>query len=849
MDPEDQTLHACNIGKFEHSQCHLTTYCSHKGLKPVKDFSPEEQLLLNRRSGVSLNAEDNVCFHHQALLLERFEFLQRSCCNPFNKKNHSNRKGLRPINLETAEQLKDMTQKDVKPGQKLCPLCRREFYTRKAVVCSKSSGSHSDEEDKTNATETLNASLTAVGISPLKFQRLAARDSKGYAKRKISETQEVIIEKIATASGLNPEDLVPSTSKQCTDCLDYKQMLNELKEKLHVSKRQEQIQILTMAPQSWTIKQVMQEFGVSEKMVKTARTLKNDVGILALPKSKCGKKLPEDVKQTVIEFFQDPEFSRICPGRKDCVSVRIDGKKVQVQKYLLLNNLKEMYTAFKCQNGPKVGFSKFCELRPKWCVTVGAAGTHSVCVCTIHQNVKLMLASSPICENYKELLKITVCDIESKDCMLHHCEACPGEKALKDYLDKVFEECDLDDEIEFKQWVHTDRDTLETKQKPIEDFAEELVSKISVLSAHHFIAKHQSKHLKQIKEELKPGELIILMDFAENYAFVVQDAAQGFHWENSQATLHPFVIYFKDDCEIKHISYCIISDCLKHDTVAVHAFLVQLIASLKAKLTEIVHIHYFSDGSAAQYKNFKNFLNLCCHKKDFGIKAEWNFFGTSHGKSPCDGIGGTVKRLAARASLQRPIENQILTPSDLYGFCTQNISGIEFIYVTREEVEQLRIAQEERFRSGCTVAGTRENHHFEPINEKEIRVRRVSNDGAVFTAVVDKSARFECHQDDIITTSNLQVGQYVACVYDNKWWIGNICEISTEENDTLITFMHPQGPAQSFYWPERRDVCWVPEQHILATVPVPTATAMGRQYHLTEATVAVINNKFYALNQ
>ena len=63
-------------------------------------------------------------------------------------------------------------------------------------------------------------------------------------------------------------------------------------------------------------------------------------------------------------------------------------------------------------------------------------------------------------------------------------------------------------------------------------------------------------------------------------------------------------------------------------------------------------IIYFSDGAAAQYKNRKNFLNLCHHKADFGVDAEWHFFATSHGKGPCDGLGGTVKRLAARASLQ-----------------------------------------------------------------------------------------------------------------------------------------------------------------------------------------------------
>ena len=62
----------------------------------------------------------------------------------------------------------------------------------------------------------------------------------------------------------------------------------------------------------------------------------------------------------------------------------------------------------------------------------------------------------------------------------------------------------------------------------------------------------------------------MIADFSENYSFVLQDAAQGFHWNNSQATIHPFVIYYKESDKLKHISYVVISDCLRHDTVAVH---------------------------------------------------------------------------------------------------------------------------------------------------------------------------------------------------------------------------------------------------------------------------------------
>ena len=38
-------------------------------------------------------------------------------------------------------------------------------------------------------------------------------------------------------------------------------------------------------------------------------------------------------------------------------------------------------------------------------------------------------------------------------------------------------------------------------------------------------------------------------------------------------------------------------------------------------------------------------MNLCLHKQDFSVDAEWVFFATSHGKSPFDGIGGTVSTM------------------------------------------------------------------------------------------------------------------------------------------------------------------------------------------------------------
>ena len=103
-------------------------------------------------------------------------------------------------------------------------------------------------------------------------------------------------------------------------------------------------------------------------------------------------------------------------------------------------------------------------------------------------------------------------------------------------------------------------------------------------------------------------------------------------------------------------------------------------------LPDVKKMIYFSDGASSQYKN-KNFVNVCQHINDFGISAEWNFFASSHGKNSCDGIGGTTKREVTRASLERPYNNQILMPIDMFKFCQDKITGVKYIFVPAKEIQ------------------------------------------------------------------------------------------------------------------------------------------------------------------
>jgi len=45
-----------------------------------------------------------------------------------------------------------------------------------------------------------------------------------------------------------------------------------------------------------------------------------------------------------------------------------------------------------------------------------------------------------------------------------------------------------------------------------------------------------------------------------------------------------------------------------------------------------------------------------------------------------------------------------------------------------------------------------------------------------------------------------------------------------DEDDLKVTFMQLHGPASTFSWPSRQDICWVPTAHVLAAVDIRTAT-------------------------
>ncbi|KZS06523.1 Cc8L18.2-like protein [Daphnia magna] len=457
--------------------------------------------------------------------------------------------------------------------------------------------------------------------------------------------------------------------------LDYDRLLSDLAEKIKISKSfSERKKLLTLVPSSWSREKVGQFFKVGDFIVRSARASKEDFGILAGPKpNKSGQTLPEQHKEIITQIFLDEEISRWCPGVKVYKSTRINlnGEKVRISRRLLLFNLKEAHYVFQQQHPEiKVGLSKFCSLRPEWVRTVNSSG-------------------GGIIEDYKELINFLVCSLSDEQCMLFQndeakkCSKCPSSEALEEH---ILQQIENFEQIDYSEWTTVDRTTMVKVIQNVPEFASKLVCLLQGLCAHHFTAKVQAAFYKSSKENIMKSECLVILECAENFTFQMQDEVQGAHWTNVMATLHPF----------------------------------------KLTMPNLSKIIFFSDRGPAHCKNKYHFANLSMFKNDFGIMAEWHFWATCHGKNACDGIGGTVKHLARRASLQRPIDNQILRPSDLLSWASESIEGIKFFYVNQSEIDVNSEKLLSRFEKSVTIKGTHKLHCFIPLSNGIIQVSRTS---------------------------------------------------------------------------------------------------------------------------
>ena len=108
--------------------------------------------------------------------------------------------------------------------------------------------------------------------------------------------------------------------------------------------------------------------------------------------------------------------------------------------------------------------------------------------------------------------------------------------------------------------------------------------------------------------------------------------------------------------------------------------------------------------------------------------------------------------MAAYASLQQSVTEQILSTESLFEFANSEIPGIQSFWDPTTQIIENKYLLEKRFEKSSTLPGSRSNHFFWPYSDlREILMSLVSGEEAAPVNI----SNFVIH--------GVKIGDYVAC--------------------------------------------------------------------------------------
>lgn len=131
---------------------------------------------------------------------------------------------------------------------------------------------------------------------------------------------------------------------------------------------------------------------------------------------------------------------------------------------------------------------------------------------------------------------------------------------------------------------------------------------------HSCYTREQRDYIALIKAESSiTTYAVVQLDFAQNYAFVIQKEVQSAYYSRQQATM--FTVYIRIGEE--HRNMVIISNYLAHDTKFVYSGQKIIIDFLRKEYPNIFKINYVSDEASAHFKSKHSILQTGAIKSCF----------------------------------------------------------------------------------------------------------------------------------------------------------------------------------------------------------------------------------------
>lgn len=550
------------------------------------------------------------------------------------------------------------------------------------------------------------------------------------------------------------------------------------------------------------------------------------------------KSLSEEEKSQVIEFYCRDDISRQAPGIKDVVIIRKKGeKKETIQKRFMMMTVGEAFSEFKrFVPQAKVGKSTFYSLRPDH-VKLISDTPHDVCICKYHYNFISLLESlhkaiPTIPQHHRELIDQLSCKSPNEMCMLGQCSKCPS--TLNEFVPP---DMNLSKQLFWKQWEddNSGRPILRENTGTCQHALECLSKQLDKFKKHCYVKKIQSDCFQKYKGEIVEGEVVMQMDFAENYAIVSQDEIQSAHWSHSQVTLFTCCVWFPDK---QCLSYVVVSNDMSHSKYSVYTFIKALIEDVRSVYPQINKTFIFSDNCAQQFKNKYTLSNLCFFEKDFNLEVEWNFFASSHGKGAMDGIGGTVKRNVWTAVKSRKV--LIDNAKQLHQYVDQTFNTkIKSLYIDKEDVNKNIPLLNKRWDEVIPIPGIQSCHHFRPYDDRDLLiskteaslmkrvpifklslneqlgVKRRLKFNEVYTDSELSDDEPSNHPKETSIAVDIKEKDFVVVVYEGEYFPGQINEVKLENDLSLYKVQCMQKSGPNWKWPSPPDELFYSRQDIL----------------------------------
>jgi hypothetical protein len=585
------------------------------------------------------------------------------------------------------------------------------------------------------------------------------------------------------------------------------------------------------------------------------------LGVRRCQKRLCIKRATySKLENTVLEFLKRPDNSVCMPGKKDTLTIH----KVKHQMYVLSDYLHILYRTFLIEKpGVKMSYLFFSGVRAKYryIKLVGYQSMNS-CLCKTHENMQLLLKAVPrlpFNSSPDEFVRETT--VEQAQVILEEQLTTPT--------------------ITYWEWGQAEvtygnviKKRIKRIQYSVEkpEFVTKFINQMPLFKAHATRVIAQYKAVHTLKNNLPDGHITVQMDFAENWSVATCREIQSAYFAKDQLTIHPVVVHYSENGSLLHKSYILVSDERNHSAPTVYSFMQALVPNIREEI-QLEHIHYITDSPSSQYRNIHMFSVLAKHKDLFGVSASWLYFEAGHGKGPCDGVGGSSKRMADDYVRRG---NSITTAAQYaeYG----NSSGkVTYVVVPKDVIAEGGVTID-RIRTTRKVKGTMTYHAAVCIRQGVLAMRKTSCYGPccfqegtfvlgcqgwtehvlfpqpqteLVPAMLPNQQTIGPPEAELVpaTLPNqqtvgpaiedplFQVGSWLVADFNSTYYVGKVVR-GLQDGRVLVDYLHlVTGKLKRYNWPVNKDTYETDLEDIfMPTLPAPITTGgkKRRQYCLVD---------------